>query len=1011
MVGWVKQVLLFGAFFCLAAPFALGACANQEPIVAVNQPPVVRIFAPIDGMVASHGDTLNLSGSCIDPEGLEEHIQVLWTSDLDGELDLSIPDEQGNVGSTVFSLSGGTHIITLTCTDEAGVSAADSREILVNPNEPPSVQIDEPDSGDSFTTDETITMQVTIRDDVDLPETLVVAIQSDLDGEVAADLVPDSNGQVVAVFALLGGSHLVEVRATDLEGGVGTSTVAVEVFSDHLPPDCEISEPLDEAFQQGESVLFQGQVNDPDVAAEELTVRWATDLDGEFAVLQSDSSGSVETWYAGLSVGDHILTMTAIDEENFECTADTPLRVCEANGPPDVTLVEPSAELAVAGTPVTFYGSAADDSTPADNLEVIWESDVDGIFNTDGPDAMGQLYFQFDQLTPGSHAITLRVDDTCGHEVTRSLTLLVVVDEDGDGHWAGPWGDDCDDQSEFVNPTAEEVPYDGIDQDCSGADLTDLDGDGYDSTAVTGGDDCDDSDPGINPSGTDVPYDGIDQDCSGYDAIDLDGDTYDGSINGVDCDDNNAAVNPGAADIPYNNIDEDCSGADLVDVDGDGFAAIAGGGTDCDDNAFGIYPGAPETPYDGIDQDCNGYDLLDADGDTFTGLSGGGNDCDDANPSVYPGAPETPYDGIDQDCSGADWDDVDGDGYTGYAAGGTDCDDNNPTAYPGSTEIAYDGVDQDCAGGDLVDVDGDSFAAEIAGGTDCDDYDILTNPFAADIPYDGIDQDCNGSDLIDVDNDGYIAVVAGGTDCNDYLPTVYPGAPEVPSDGLDNDCNGLIDDVTPTAVPDLDGNPYLCLPIPITGSGSYAPPGPPLTYLWALSAKPTGSTVSDADIADVTAMNTTFTPDMVGVFLLSLTVTQGTDSHTDFLVIDVVTDPTNQDPVANAGSDVSASSSVSPSYNYYSYVCPNCSSQTVSLNGSASSDPDGNPIEYQWTVISGNASVSSPTSATTNASLNGGSVSYNSTSTWTYTFQLQVTDCELASSTDIVNGTYSCSCN
>jgi hypothetical protein len=95
-----------------------------------------------------------------------------------------------------------------------------------------------------------------------------------------------------------------------------------------------------------------------------------------------------------------------------------------------------------------------------------------------------------------------------------------VADVDEDGYDAN---EDCDDEDATVYPGATEVPYDGIDQDCSGEDLTDVDGDGYDAEVV-GGNDCDDDDPDINPEAIDIAGDGIDQDCDGEDATPQDTD-------------------------------------------------------------------------------------------------------------------------------------------------------------------------------------------------------------------------------------------------------------------------------------------------------------------------------------------------------------------------------------------------------------------------------------------------------------------------------------------------------
>ncbi len=94
------------------------------------------------------------------------------------------------------------------------------------------------------------------------------------------------------------------------------------------------------------------------------------------------------------------------------------------------------------------------------------------------------------------------------------------------------------------------------------ANPNDVDGDGYDSLA-SGGDDCDDTNAAINPGATEVWYDGIDENCDGADDYDQDGDGHEASqyVNsGDDCDDTNPTVYVGASEVD-NGIDDDCDGA------------------------------------------------------------------------------------------------------------------------------------------------------------------------------------------------------------------------------------------------------------------------------------------------------------------------------------------------------------------------------------------------------------------------------------------------------------------
>jgi hypothetical protein len=129
----------------------------------------------------------------------------------------------------------------------------------------------------------------------------------------------------------------------------------------------------------------------------------------------------------------------------------------------------------------------------------------------------------------------------------------------------------------------------------------DVDGDGVDWTG-----DCDDSDAAIYPGAEEIPYDGVDNDCDGADLTDVDGDGHDGpGAGGADCDDDNAAVNPGQAETPYNGVDDDCDGATPDDdLDDDGVGVLDAEVPDCDDEAPTIYPGATESCGDGINSDC-----------------------------------------------------------------------------------------------------------------------------------------------------------------------------------------------------------------------------------------------------------------------------------------------------------------------------------------------------------------------------------------------------------------------
>ena len=151
-----------------------------------------------------------------------------------------------------------------------------------------------------------------------------------------------------------------------------------------------------------------------------------------------------------------------------------------------------------------------------------------------------------------------------------------------------------------------------------------------------------------------------------------------------------------------------------------------------------------------------------------------------------------------------------------------------------------------------------------------------------------------------------------------------------------NGC-GNVNDVegTPTGAPIANAGPDLGSVIPgtsitLNGSASFDPNGDPLTYSWTLLTKPAGSA---AVLANPTSVSPTFTVDLAGDYEVQLIVNDGTVSSVpDSAIIST----TNVAPVANAGPDQGGQAPGS----------------LITLNGSASSDANGDPLTYSWTFTS-----------------------------------------------------------
>ena len=82
------------------------------------------------------------------------------------------------------------------------------------------------------------------------------------------------------------------------------------------------------------------------------------------------------------------------------------------------------------------------------------------------------------------------------------------VDNDGDGFASDV---DCNDNNSTINPNAQEIINNDVDEDCDGiAQMIDEDNDGFNNQ-----EDCDDNNPFINPGEEEVPDNDIDENCDG----------------------------------------------------------------------------------------------------------------------------------------------------------------------------------------------------------------------------------------------------------------------------------------------------------------------------------------------------------------------------------------------------------------------------------------------------------------------------------------------------------------
>jgi PKD domain-containing protein/K319-like protein len=143
--------------------------------------------------------------------------------------------------------------------------------------------------------------------------------------------------------------------------------------------------------------------------------------------------------------------------------------------------------------------------------------------------------------------------------------------------------------------------------------------------------------------------------------------------------------------------------------------------------------------------------------------------------------------------------------------------------------------------------------------------------------------------------------------------------------------------------------------VQLDGSKSSDPDNDPLTFSW---------TDQSNNVIGTTALVQLTLP--AGTYTFTLTVTDPGKLSSSATTHVTITAPVNHPPVANAGASQTLG-------------CTSQNGTVVTLNGSGSSDPDGDPLTYVWKDAAGNVVG---TSAIVQRTLSSG----------TYTFTLTVTD-------------------
>ena len=350
----------------LRAVDAQGASGTHEVRleVFVNGPPEIEVIAPLASASYYTDEAIALQSIVGDTEDLAEDLRVSWKVVESGQMlvDGLVPASTG-ASSFASLFEEGTWLLEATVTDSGGRTATDQVTFTVGPpNSPPDCAIDSPESGSVVPASQAILFEGAASDP-DIPsDQLVFELESSLDGLLGAGSPTSDGTWTLPAGTLSPGVHSIMLTVRDDREA---TCVLSSLLTLSTPPTASLMLPTgSETLNDGDSVLFEGLVQDGEDPAASLAAVWESDIQGVLGNSVPDAVGSV-VFSEALIAGTHLVSLTATDSTGLAGTDTVVLWVNEAPSAPVVEM-SPASPSVLDALGVSFLQASADpDGAPA----------------------------------------------------------------------------------------------------------------------------------------------------------------------------------------------------------------------------------------------------------------------------------------------------------------------------------------------------------------------------------------------------------------------------------------------------------------------------------------------------------------------------------------------------------------------------------------------------------------------------------------------------------------------
>ena len=341
-----------------------GVAAVRITVGPANTAPECAITAPVSGGVSVGGERVEFTATVADAERAPNLLQIVWTSDKDGDLGSSTADSSGAVSFPISSLSAADHRITMIATDDLGASCTAAVDWTVGT--PPTIVLETPLAEELVNDGEALTFSAVVSDTDDVASDLTVAWSSSLDG-VFYEGAPDSTG--VAQFLDAGlsvGDHLLNVTVTDSDGLYATALGTFTVNGVPSAPVVSIS-PASPETADALRVSIDSASVDADGVALSYTYAWF--LDGA-----ASSASTSATLPASFTTRGDSWRVDVWSSDGYASSPAGSASVTIANTAPQVLTVTVSPSTGKVNDTLTCVGAASDADGDAPTMSYAWST-------------------------------------------------------------------------------------------------------------------------------------------------------------------------------------------------------------------------------------------------------------------------------------------------------------------------------------------------------------------------------------------------------------------------------------------------------------------------------------------------------------------------------------------------------------------------------------------------------------------------------------------------------------